>query len=202
MRTIFFGLFCIVLSACLLAYAAEEEKAAPAAGEKAMAKPAAGTMSKAAKIKNAMSAAPMSIAKDATVMDWPEKEGGEMATLKEGTNGWTCLPSDPGTPSNDPMCLDKMGMEWGKAWMAHQDPKLATDGLGYMLQGGGSASNTDPFAVKPKEGEKWLKEPPHVMIFPAEGKLDATTYGTDPNTGKPWVMFAGTPYQHLMMPVR
>ena len=152
------------------------------------------------KVQNAMSAAPRSISKDATVMDFPATEGGEMAVLRKGTSEWTCLPDDPSTPANDPMCLDKMAMEWAKAWMSHQDPKITSTGIGYMLQGGGSASNTDPFAKTPAAGETWMKEPPHVMIFSA-GKLDASAYG-DMHSGGPWVMWGGTPYEHLMVPVR
>ena len=154
------------------------------------------------KIQNAMSAAPRSISKDATVMDWPATEGGDMKQLRKGTNDWTCLPDDPTTPSNDPQCEDKMAMEWAKAWISHATPNVGSPGIGYMLQGGGSASNTDPFAKAPAAGESWMKEPPHLMIFPATGtKLDPAAYG-DMHSGGPWIMWGGTPYEHLMVPVR
>ncbi len=153
------------------------------------------------KIRNAMSAAPRSIAKDAAVLDYPAKEGGEMSVLRKGTNEWTCLPDDPSTPANDPMCLDKNAMAWAQAWMTKQEPKLTAPGIGYMLQGGGSASNTDPYATKPAAGEKWMKESPHVMVFPT-ARLDPKVYGTDPKSGGPWVMWAGTPYEHVMVPVK
>jgi hypothetical protein len=39
------------------------------------------------------------------------------------------------------------------------------------------------------------------MIFPA-GKLDPNVYKTDPHQGGPWIMWAGTPYEHLMVPVK
>lgn len=123
---------------------------------------------KQGKIRNAMSAAPMGLAKGATIVDHPAKEGGEMAVLRKGTNEWTCIPDDPATPSNDPMCLDKDAMEWAKAWKTHADPKLSGTGIGYMLQGGGSPSNTDPFAKTPESGKQWLKEPPHLMMFGAK----------------------------------
>jgi hypothetical protein len=154
------------------------------------------------KIQNATTAAPRSIAKGAAVMDWPATEGGQMQVLRKGTNDWTCLPDDPTTPSNDPNCMDKMAVEWAKAWMSHGTPNLASPGIGYMLQGGGSASNTDPFAKKPAAGETWMKEPPHLMIFPATGtKLDPNVYG-DMHSGGPWIMWGGTPYEHLMVPVK
>jgi hypothetical protein len=148
--------------------------------------------SKEEKIQSAMSAAPKAIAKDATILDYPAKEGGEMVT---------CLPDDPSTPANDPMCLDKMAMQWAQAWMSKKEPRLTGPGIGYMLQGGGSASNTDPFAKKPPAGETWMKEAPHIMVFPA-GKLDPSVYTTDPHTGGPWIMWGGTPYEHLMVPVQ
>jgi hypothetical protein len=158
--------------------------------------------SNAWKIQNATTAAPRSIAKGAAVMDWPVTEGGEMPVLRKGTNDWTCLPDDPTTPSNDPNCMDKMAVEWAKAWMSHGTPNLTSPGIGYMLQGGGSASNTDPFAKKPAAGETWMKEPPHLMIFPATGtKLDPNVYG-DMHSGGPWIMWGGTPYEHLMVPVK
>lgn len=167
--------------------AAEPKKAEPKAAEK--------------RIQNAMSAAPKAISKAATILDFPATAGGEMVVLRKGTNDWTCLVDDPGTPANDPMCLDKAGMQWAQAWMSKQEPKLSAVGMGYMLQGGGSASNTDPFAKKPAAGEKWMKEPPHIMIF-SVGKLDPKVYGTDPHSGGPWIMWAGTPYEHLMVPVK
>jgi hypothetical protein len=154
------------------------------------------------KIQNAMSAAPRAISKDATVMDFPPSEGAEMPVLRKGTNGWTCLPDMADTPANDPMCMDKMAMEWAAAWMGHKEPNLASTGIGYMLQGGGSASNSDPYAMKPAAGETWMKEPPHLMLFPAGGKLDATVYTSDPKSGGPWIMWGGTPFQHLMVPVK
>lgn len=156
---------------------------------------------KEAKIQNALSAAPRSISKDATVMDYPEKEGGEMAVLRKGTNDWTCMPDDPSTPGNDPMCMDKNSMAWAEAWITKKEPKLTGPGIGYMLQGGSTASNSDPFATKPAAGEKWLTEPPHIMVFPTS-KLDPNVYSSDPKSGKPWIMWGGTPYEHLMVPVK
>ena len=38
-------------------------------------------------------------------------------------------------------------------------------GFGYMLQGGSDASNEDPHASGPAEGEEWVDTGPHVMIF-------------------------------------
>ena len=153
------------------------------------------------KITNAMSAAPETVAKDATVLDWPTVAGKDFVELRKGTSEWTCLPDDLTTPSNDPICVDGMAMKWFQAYMGHKTPKIAQAGVGYMLQGGGTASNTDPSATKPADGETWMKEPPHIMIFPTS-PADPKVYGSNPDSGGPWVMWPNTPYAHLMVPVK
>jgi hypothetical protein len=47
---------------------------------------------------------------------------------------------------------------------------------------------------------EWVVSPAHVMVLYTEPKmLDA--YPTDPKNGGLWVMWKGTPYAHLMVPV-
>jgi hypothetical protein len=152
----------------------------------------------AAMIKSAMSAAPEAVSKDATIVAMDDKM--QMRTLRKGTNGWTCMPDGP-SPGVDPMCLDKNGMEWAAAWMAHKDPPKGKMGFGYMLMGGSDASNTDPFATKPNSGDKWVDTGPHVMVLNIGIQFDG--YPTTPtNTKAPYVMFPNTPYAHLMIPVK
>jgi len=153
------------------------------------------------KIQNAMSAAPGSVAINATIMDWPATEGDEPVMLREGSNDWTCFPDYPASPSNDPTCLDKTWMQWFKAYMNKTEPKIAAPGFAYMLQGGSDASNTDPFAAEPPAGEKWLEAPPHLMVV-VPGKLDPSVFSSEYNSGGPWIMWGGTPYEHLMIPVK
>ena len=154
-----------------------------------------------AKIASALSAAPQSVAQNATVIDYPASGSAEMAVLRKGTNDWSCLPDFPGSPGKDPMCVDKQGMLWLQAYATQKDPNLTQAGLGYMLAGGSDASNTDPFATGPTQGNDWISTPAHLMVFPA-GKLDPNIYGTDPKRGGSWIMWAGTPYEHLMVPVK
>jgi len=147
------------------------------------------------KIKSAMSAAPASIAGAASVMDVPS-----MKVLKPGTNGWTCIPDGP-SPGVDPMCLDQNGMLWMDALMHHKDPPAGKMGLGYMLMGGSDASNTDPFATAPKPGSTWVDTGPHLMVLNI-GTAFAGYPTVATNTKVPYVMFPGTAYAHLMVPVR
>ena len=149
-------------------------------------------------VKSALSAAPEAVAKDATIVAMDEK--GAMKTLRQGTNGFTCMPDGP-SPGVDPMCLDKNGFEWAKAWMAHKDPPAGKVGFGYMLMGGSDASNADPFASTPASGEKWVDTGSHVMVLNSKGLLDGYPT-TASDTKVPYVMFPGTPYEHLMLPVK
>lgn len=150
-------------------------------------------------IKSAMSAAPLAIAQGATIVTMDEKM--TMKTLRAGTNGWTCLPDMPTTPGADPMCLDKNGLEWAHAWMARKNPPPDKMGFGYMLAGGSDASNADPFATTPPAGGRWVDTGPHVMVLNIGTKFDGYPTTAD-NTKAPFVMFPGTPYAHLMLPVR
>ena len=98
------------------------------------------------------------------------------------------------------MCLDKSWQGWAEAWMNKSSPNVTSGGIGYMLKGDKGASNTDPFAEKPTSSNQWVVSPPHIMVlFPDTVALDA--FPTDPKSGGPWVMWKGTPYAHLMVPV-
>jgi hypothetical protein len=149
-------------------------------------------------ISNAMSAAPRAVAETATIIAMNEK--GEMRTLRQGTGSFTCMPDNPMSPGNDPMCLDQNGMEWAKAWMEHKEPPKGGIGLGYMLAGGSDASNDDPYATAPAPGHKWVDTGPHVMILNGIDALRGYPR-TAENPRVPYVMWGGTPYAHIMMPV-
>jgi hypothetical protein len=153
-----------------------------------------------ATIDNAMSAAPLAVAQDATIIDWNADEDGNLIVLREGTNEWVCFPARPVTPGNDPMCLDEMWMIWLDAFFSGTEPNITGLGLAYMLQGGIDPSNTDPSATEPAEGEEWHSAPPHVMLIFPEA-IDTDLFTTDPHSGGPYIMWAGTPYEHIMMPV-
>ena len=156
--------------------------------------------SDAAKIVNAMSAAPPAVSRNASVMEMTAD--GKMKMLRQGTGQWTCVPDDPSTPGNDPMCLDPNAMEWLHAYIAISPPP-AKVGFIYMLQGGWDFSNLDPYANKPDGGKATITGP-HVMVVGPAVKAapgyDRTGAGV--NTAAPYVMWKDTPYEHLMIPVR
>lgn len=152
-------------------------------------------------IQSAMRAAPSKVSATATVVAMGAD--GKMRTLREGTNGFTCMPDNPATPGPDPMCMDKAAMEWAVAWVEHKTPPSGKIGFMYMLSGGTDASNTDPYATKPSTNNHWIKTGPHVMIVGADASFyDMYPKSADPDTSVPYVMWAGTPYQHLMIPIK
>ena len=72
----------------------------------------------------------------------------------------------------------------------------------YMLEGGTDASNTDPYATKPTAENNWIKTGPHIMVVGSKEILAGHPSGPQPDTSVPYVMWAGTPYAHLMVPDR
>lgn len=154
-----------------------------------------------AKIADAMSAGPDSISRDATILDWTMDDSGHFVVLRKGTNSWTCFPDVPSSPTDDPMCLDPTWMDWGAARANHTDPHTTVPGIAYMLQGATDASNTDPYATEPAPGDDWVVSPPHIMILLPEG-IDHSVFTADYMAGGPSIMWPGTPYEHIMMPVK
>jgi len=151
-------------------------------------------------IASAMRAAPAAVGRHATIMAM--QPDGSMRTLRQGTNGFTCIPDAPSTPGPDPMCADKSAMAWVHAWATHAAPPAGQVGLMYMLQGGTDASNTDPYAQSP-QGKHWIRTGPHLMVVGADTAFyDQYPKLADPQTDSPYVMWSGTPYQHLMAPIR
>jgi len=205
--------FLIVMGlACLLSWGCQQEGAEEGdeygtedttaqAAMPADASPAPGTPE--AKIANAESAAPPDIARNATIMDWPAEEGGEPTELRAGTNGWTCFPNTPaaaGASGEDPMCLDGEWLKFAQAWMGKTQPSVSSVGLGYMFRGDMGVSNIDPYATAETPDNQWVVSGPHIMIItPDADALSALP--TDPASGGPWVMWPGTPYAHIMVPV-
>jgi hypothetical protein len=154
----------------------------------------------AAKIANAMNAAPSAISANATILDNALDDAGAFVVLRDGSNDWSCFPDFPASPGNDPQCLDQTWLEWLDAFVAGDEPKVTVPGLAYMLQGGSDPSNTDPLATEPAAGEEWVSSLPHVMLL-LPGELDQSLFSTDHHAGGPFIMWAGTPYEHIMMPV-
>ncbi|MBZ5613921.1 MAG: hypothetical protein LAO23_07930 [Acidobacteriia bacterium] len=141
----------------------------------------------------ALSAAPESVAKEAAVVRM--EEDGSMRTLRAGKNGFTCM-----VVGTDKMCNDANSMEFINALMTHVPPPDKV-GISYMLAGDEGASNTDPYATGKTADNHWIVTGPHIMVFGPPSKTLGYTRAKDPDPGKPYMMWAGTPYEHAMIPV-
>lgn len=150
-------------------------------------------------LASAMAAAPAAVTSAATIITMAAD--GTMTTLREGTNGFTCMGDNPATPGPDPMCMDANAMEWAMAWIGKKSPPTEKAGVMYMLAGGTDASNIDPYATAPGEGDAWIETGPHMMVVGSKAALNGYPNGDKPDTSTPYVMWAGTPYAHLMIPV-
>ena len=144
-------------------------------------------------VADAISAGWPGMAENATVVDW------EGNVLKEGTNGYTCLPTPPMLSGTAPMCMDSEWMKWADAWQNKKEYAAESLGISYMLAGDGGASNIDPYAEGPTDDNEWIREGAHLMILAPAALLEA--FPTDPHNGGPYVMWKGTPYAHLMVPI-
>jgi hypothetical protein len=150
-------------------------------------------------IASAESAAPAAVSHTAAVVA-PQADG-TMKVLRPGRGVWTCMPDAPDTPGPDPMCFDTNAGKWADAWVHHKAPPTDAPGVMYMLEGGTDASNVDPYAAKPTADNDWVKTGPHIMIVGSKALLAGYPAGAKPDTSAPYVMWAGTPYAHLMVPV-
>lgn len=145
------------------------------------------------RIGRAMQAAPESISRNATIVDT------DGTVLRPGSNGWHCHPGlFPG--DDHPICNDDVWMRMMTALGAKAAFTTDRIGISYMLGGDAPVNNADPFDTKPDSGEVWVQEGPHLMlIVPDPAMLEGVS--DDPDNGGAYVMWQGTPYAHIMIPV-
>jgi hypothetical protein len=145
------------------------------------------------KIARALAAAPAEISKDARIVE--QDDQGTETVLREGTNGFTCFPGHPGVVGDDAHCANAAALRWERDFLALKAKPTNTEpGIVYMLSGGTDWSATDPNATSGTP----IKEPSHWMIM---WPFDAKTTGlsTEPKQNGTWIMYAGTPWAHLMI---
>ena len=155
-----------------------------------------GAQDKEALIREALSAGPPEVAKTATV------KNGDGTVLKPGSGAYTCYPTPESMKKRGKMamCLDKTWQAWRDAWLNKKPFKANEVGIAYMLAGDVGSSNTDPYAEAPTSDNQWVEPGPHLMVIvPNSASLEGVS--TDPYSGGPFVMWKGTPYAHIMVPV-
>jgi hypothetical protein len=143
------------------------------------------------KIDRAMSAGPATVANGARIIDTDAQ--GQMVVLREGNNGFTCMPGNPKAVADPPMCVDAPALQWYADAKAHKPkPTNTVPGITYMLAGAPQRSDSDPNDTTSMP----IEIGPHWMIM---WPFDPKTTGL-PTTHKPtgaYIMWAGSPYAHL-----
>ena len=143
------------------------------------------------KIARAMSAGPAEVAKSARIVD--TDSNGKTVVLREGNNGFTCMPGNPKVIGNPAMCADAASMQWSADFKAHKPkPTNTVPGITYMLAGATQRSDSDPY----DKTSPPITVPPHWMImWPFDPKATGLPV-THRDTGA-YIMWAGSPYAHL-----
>jgi len=123
-------------------------------------------------------------------------QDGKEKTLQSGSNGFTCLI----TPDGTPLCADENGLAWFKAVGSKSEPPNKV-GFIYMLAGDNGTSNHDP--AERASHQHWVQTGPHVMIVgPTVKEMGGYPRNVDvADATQPYVMWPGTKYEHLMLPV-
>ena len=143
------------------------------------------------KIARAMSAGPDNVSESARIVDTDAQ--GRMVVLREGNNGFTCMPGNPKVVAEPPMCVDAASMQWFADAKAHKSkPTNTVPGITYMLAGASQRSDSDPNDTTSMP----IDVGPHWMIM---WPFDPKTTGL-PTTHKPtgaYIMWAGSPYANV-----
>jgi hypothetical protein len=144
-----------------------------------------------AKIARAMAAGPDTIASSARIVDTDAR--GKRVVLREGDNGFTCMPGNPKVIGEPPMCADAASMQWFADFKAHRPkPTNTVPGITYMLAGATQRSDSDPYD---KTSEAITVGPHWMIMWPFDPKTSGLPTTHSP-TGA-YVMWAGSPYAHL-----
>ena len=143
------------------------------------------------KIARAMSAGPDDIARSARIID--TAANGNTVVLRQGNNGFTCMPGNPEVIGEPPMCVDAASLQWFADAKAHKPkPTNTIPGITYMLAGVTQRSDSDPN----DKTSPAIHVGPHWMIM---WPFDPKTTGL-PTTHRDhgaYIMWAGSPYAHL-----
>ena len=145
------------------------------------------------KITSAMSAAPARISDNATIQD------SDGTVLKEGTNGWVCIPGGPKGTTKFPMCNDKVFMKWmATVW---SDKPFSTDEIGYsyMLAGGYAANFKNPKASGDEATDKYFEGPHMMLILPDRSTRNMLP--DNPSDGGIFVLWKDTPMELVIIPI-
>jgi hypothetical protein len=116
---------------------------------------------------------------------------GKRIVLREGYNGFTCQPGNPGVPGRLALCLNEAARQWTADMAARKAKPTNTEpGIIYMLAGAGQGAD-----LPDKTGAGITIGPHWMILWPFDPKTTGLS-ATRKETGA-YIMLAGTPYAHL-----
>ena len=130
---------------------------------------------------------------------------GALHPIREGTNGFTCVIVRP-DPFAGAICGDENAAAWLLAMLrgAAQPPAMSGPGIAYMAEGGTHFEDAQGNVLMEHEltphaaGSHRVREQAHWMLIwpfdPAKSGLP-----TKENATGTYIMFAGTPWAHVMI---
>lgn len=160
-------------------------------------------MSHAQVVAAASRGAPESVSRNAAIA-WVDSTG-TLHQMRPGTNGFTCVLIVP-DPLGGPVCGDQIAAAWLMAFLTGQQapPAQTAPGIAYMAAGGAHYEDAQGNVLMEHDrsphaaGSRRVTEGPHwMLIYP----LDPATTGlpTRENAGGTYIMYAGTPWAHVMI---
>jgi hypothetical protein len=139
-------------------------------------------------IARAMSAGPNDISASARIVDTDPQ--GSRVILREGSNGFTCMPRNPNVGGEPAMCMDAASMQWPSDFRARKPkPTNSVPGITHMLAGATQRSDSDPYDTTSPP----ITVGPHWMIMWPFDPKTSRLMTTHKSTGA-YIMWAGSPY--------
>ena len=150
------------------------------------------------KIADALRAGPSFVTKEATIVDWPTTPNGDYRVLREGRNGWTCLPGRPNRAHDEPGCFDDVFLQFIKDSYSGRTPRVERVGISYMYVGAWvpHQANVD------EPPDHHFHVGPHIMIVTPKQE-DVRAFSRNAASGNPYINhLPGRNEMFLVIPIR
>ena len=140
---------------------------------------------KEVQMARAIAAGPREVTESARIMGTDAQ--GKPIVLREGKNGFTCLPGNPKVVGRPASCSNEAARQWSTDLAAGKPgPTNSVAGIIYMLAG---ATERGASGSTIKVGPQWM------IIWPFDPK--ATGLSATKKDNGAYILWAGTPYAHL-----
>ena len=141
--------------------------------------------SREAQIARAIEAGPKHVT-DSARIEGSDAQGRKVV-LREGTNGFTCLPGNPKVVGRPASCSNQAAQQWS-ADLAAGKPAPTNSELGIIFMQAGATERSASGATV-TTGPQWM------ILWPFDPKASGLS-ATKKDTGA-YILWAGTPYAHL-----